>query len=110
LNKEPLTFDSARSVGAKFVDETPAASFTVKESNLPGEPKIKGNNYFMNNNFKFRDFYKKTGQKLKNTWVEKEAYRIDSPLERKGITEKGQRAIRNKSLLGEFNLNIGKMF
>lgn len=89
LNKRPLTEQSALSMGAKYVDETPAVTFIVKKSQSNENPESTMSRYWDDFNYKFRSLSKKTGQRKTGMWIEKEKYRLDMPVEKAEVTLKG---------------------
>ncbi len=102
VNTVPLTRNDAFSASARVVDNTPAATGTIKPSKSKKEPIPKNDFFFQNNFFKFRDFSFKTGKKFKNKFFERNQFRIDSPGELAGITVKGQLARQRKAQQKKF--------
>lgn len=105
VNREPLTKDSALSIGAKVVDNSSSAQFRVNKSEpvvVKARDKL-GNmvmkkvqqvakdlddDYYKQNSQKFRPFKQKRGVRMytPNRYIEKQKYRIDSLGEKAGIT------------------------
>ena len=83
LNVQPVTKRVAMSIGSKYADRTPAASFAIKKTNrVASEVKIRG---WTRLSHKFRPPYKTEGiflprkvYKKGNVFVEKKKFRIDS--------------------------------
>jgi len=95
INTRPHSFKSARDRGARIIDNTTASQFKVtpRKTKL-NKPKTfkrnqlqQGDGYFNQTRNKYRDFRvsgtKKT--KMRNSWIEKEKYRIDTPGESSGL-------------------------
>ena len=83
LNTRPRTKAGALSIGAQFVDTTPAASFTIRKSKNKAE--LNGGELWEILKPKFRPRKTKNALEL----VEKSQFRIDSIGELQGITQKG---------------------
>lgn len=86
VNKQPLPENKAKNLGADVVDNTPTAQFKLKRAK-----KIKADD--TNKFFKSSKFRAKNG-----SYIERNAFRIDSPGELNGITVKGW--LKNKKNFG----------
>lgn len=87
VNKEPLTRESALSAGAKVVDESKAAAFTLRKTKEPASDYSDA--YYATNRYKFRAKKQNSRIGTEPLYVEKRKYRIDSPGEVSGISAKG---------------------
>jgi hypothetical protein len=87
VNKQALPKETAQALGAYIADKSSVATFKIAEAKKPAVKIQKS----ASNLFKF---YEKKGKK--DTFVEKPAFRIDSPREFKEITLKGIEALRKK--------------
>ena len=100
-NKLPLTRENAINLGAKIVDNTASAQFTIKPVNTKTTTRIQNYNQTITPHplTNFRNYKIEQGQQrtLKNTWIEKQNQRINTPGEIQGITAKGWLA-RQKTL------------
>lgn len=89
--KKPLTRRRAKDKMAYIVDETLSARGKIKKAKgKTKEPRIDvPQDYFKIQRYKFRDFKVKKGKRkpLKNEWIERAQYRLDSPREVAGITK-----------------------
>lgn len=91
LNVKPLTRDDALSRGAFAVDRTTAKTFKIVPA---GKLKKAGKllkserGYFKRQGFKLREFRIRKGRKfkLKNKYIEKRKYGIDTRSEKRGLT------------------------
>ena len=95
INRKPLTRSSALGLGASFVDRGVEKSFFITRSKKKGKPKsilgIEGTF----NPFKFRRPVRRS--KLpRETFIERDAFAIDTPGERQGITFKGLLALERR--------------
>lgn len=117
LNTQALTRKSALSMGAETTDKDIAATFKIskapieyekiKKGDKKGKKKVKkkildtGSTYFEDNVQKFREYKKRKGKKLITTgrFIERRAYRLDTPSERQEI---GQAPRRQNSGLFSF--------
>jgi hypothetical protein len=91
-NEEPLPYNTAWNLGAKATDNTPSATFTLKKSKDKVDSfKQKGG---LKDLFLSNKFIQKNKQQ---TFEEKNAFRIDTAGEKKGITVKGWLASRDKA-------------
>ena len=97
LSDKALSRSSALSFGARAVEGSSAATFSIRSAGKRVRSKSKGTNYFLKAQGRFRS--KKGGGK--NTFVEKSKYRINTAGELTGITAKGWAAKRKrKNLFG----------
>jgi hypothetical protein len=81
LNEQPLTKRSALSLSAQEVDSTISARGKVTKTK--GKPIDTGEDYFMINRNKFRTYQSKKGKRIEmpNSFIERQKYRLDSPME-----------------------------
>lgn len=91
LNVKPLTRDDALSRGAFAVDRTTAKTFKIVpagKTKKPGALLKKERNYFNRQGFKLREFRIKKGRKfkLRNKYIEKRKFGIDTRSEKQGLT------------------------
>ena len=82
-NKVPLSFVNARDLGSFVTDKTISSTFTLRgSSKKPKKPRttFPPGNWFFNNQ-KFRTFQRRKGVKrpLRNTFIERRRFRLDSP-------------------------------
>ena len=90
VTQEPVSREVADRVGRYYVDETTSASYKVMPSSKPASlsqgnvPNVPASQF-------------RSAKRLSGFTVEKNKFRIDSPGEKKGITAKGLRAMRNKN-------------
>jgi hypothetical protein len=94
LNKMPLIKEYAMGLGAKFVEETTAATFKITPTPFKGMRMI-GISKFRPERFRAP---KRRGFQMPSigTFIEKSKYRIDMPKEFAGITYKGLAALKAK--------------
>lgn len=92
VNKLPHTKRSAHGLGMDVIDNTPSATYYLKQS----KNKAKPSNDF-DKKFDTRKIYSKEKNK-KRVFIEKSKFRIDTDGEIKGITVKGHMAQRKKAL------------
>jgi hypothetical protein len=94
LNKMPLIKEYAMGLGAKFVEETTAATFKITSTPYKGMKMI-GISKFRPERFRAP---KRRGFQMPSigTFIEKSKYRIDMPKEFAGITYKGLAALKAK--------------
>jgi hypothetical protein len=78
-------------VGADYVDNTTARSFTIEKT---GSKTTKGDDAFFFRANKFRKKKPRSKIKREPTCIEKSTYAIDTPGELRGITAKGLKASR----------------
>lgn len=90
LNKKPLNYEAALSLGARAVDNSAAASFMVRRDKRKRPVTSRVDPYYGLNRYKFRQ------SKRGGSVVEKRRYRIDTPGEVRKITVKGWMAQRRK--------------
>lgn len=88
INTEPLNKQDALKFGALFVGSTARASFNIKESDSKATGEFTGANLL--NQF---------AKNKAGFFVEKNKFRIDSPGEKREITQKGMAKRRSKSIL-----------
>lgn len=100
--KGAFNYMTALSKGARAVDTGAAASFRLKKSALPVSRQI--DTFFSRNQSKYR-----SSKKLKDVYVERSRYRIDSPGELRQITMKGIMAQR-KAAAQMFKKMLGGRF
>jgi len=103
VSDNPLTREGAKDMGARYVDNTVAASFKIEPimmtRTIRGEkekvPKVfkenelkKGDGYFNQVVNKLRDHVIKKGKpfKVSNLWIEKKGSRIDTSGEKRGLS------------------------
>ena len=91
LNIKPLTRADALSKGAFAVDRTTARTFKISpkgKSKTPGTLLKSERNYFNRQGFKLREVRIKKGRKfqLKQKYIEKSKYAIDTRSEKSGLT------------------------
>ena len=95
---QPTTRDNALDLGSRFVDINPSAVFKIVKSNeVPRMNRGIEFGFFEYNIDKFRASRIKNNNEQKFT--EKENYRIDSEVEKRGISFKGIRRRRVKKVL-----------
>ncbi len=91
LNIKPLTKDDALSKGAFAIDHTTARTFKISsagKSKKPGKLLKGERNYFNRQGFKLREFRIRKGRKfkLKQKYIEKRKFGIDTSGEKKGLS------------------------
>lgn len=91
LNTKPLTRNDALDKGAFAVDRTTAKTFKITSAGKAKKPGklFKGEkNYFKRQGFKLREFKIRKGRKfkLKNKYIEKRKFGIDTRGEKKGLS------------------------
>jgi len=100
ISKTPMTKQSALSESAREVDN--AISSRGRVIKTKGKPIDTGEDYFGVNRQKFRTYSQKGGVKrqLPNSFIEKRAYRLDSPNETKTIQREKRKSIDIKRMFG----------
>lgn len=90
LNKAPLTKLHAQSLGAFAIDTSLSRTFKVKKTKRKAQlPRLSfPRNYFIDKGHKFRGYRIKKGKRisLKNKWIEKNPFLLDTRQELRDIT------------------------
>jgi len=95
VNKKPQSMMAALSLGQEYVDNTAAKSFKIIPTK--GKAQTAESNYMFDD-----DKLRRPKRGDSKVYIEKNKYAIDTEGERQGITVKGLRARKRKSIFGEF--------
>ena len=87
LNKQPLTRSAAKDLGARATDNTTSKRFRIRPSKK-GKAISSGDMYFTINQNKFRPYKIRQGTKvpLRETFIEKTSFGIDTRGEKQGLS------------------------
>lgn len=100
VNVKPLSKESALGLGMSIVDQfTNAQGFIKKRRDKPGRTSRKYEHLYHQLRHKFRFPRRKGKASLRNRFIEKTTFRIDSPAELSGIPYEAQR-LRKAGLIG----------
>ena len=117
VSNKPMTRQGAKSIGARYVDNTVSATFRIepiKETRTVRGKKVdqvkvfkedelqKGSGYFNKASNKFRDYMVRKGNQVQmnNKWIERQGKRADTSGEQKGLTVAKYRATVQKKRAG----------
>lgn len=109
VNEKPLSHGDAVSRGGYVADNTPAATFKIKKVKGGAQPSKDPVSIFARNKFRGR-IVKGKEVKRPNTFLEKNAFRIDSKGEREGITVRGLLAQEEKRKKARVLANLDPKF